>query len=79
MGGGTIRLPGKCLQWAAVPSKSLPVERSRVPAMASPTRYDSEEDEDSLEEVLSALVAIFEYAGLITLGVLGCIVAVALR
>ena len=47
--------------------------------MASPTRYDSEEDEDSLEEVLSALVAIFEYAGLITLGVLGCIVAVALR
>ena len=79
MGGGTIRLPGKCLQWAAVLSKSLPVERSRVPAMASPTRYDSEEDEDSLEEVLSALVAIFGYLGLFILGVLGCVAVAVLR
>jgi hypothetical protein len=47
--------------------------------MVSPTRYDSEEDEDSLEEVFSALVAVFEYLGLIILAVLGCIAAVVLH
>jgi len=48
-------------------------------AMASPARHDSEEDEDSLEEVFSALVAVFGYLGLIILAVLGCIAAIVLR
>jgi len=47
--------------------------------MASPARHDSEEDEDSLEEVFSALVAVFGYLGLIILAVLGCIAAIVLR
>jgi hypothetical protein len=46
--------------------------------MASPTRYESEEDDDSLEEVLSALIEMFGYLGLFILAILGCIAAVVL-